>query len=109
MLYQLTRIVWLIVAVVETTLLFRFILRLFGANPGAQFTQFVYDVSAPLVAPFQFVFSTDVIQGNVFEWSSVLAIVVYWFIGWGVIKVSLLTRPATNSEVHAHLDEQERI
>jgi len=109
MLYQLTRIVWLVLAAVETILLFRFVLRLFGANPGAQFTQFVYDISAPLVAPFQFVFSTDVIQGNVFEWASLLAIIVYWFIAWGIIKILLLTRPVTQSEVHSHLDEQERI
>lgn len=109
MLYQLTRLIWLILAAVETILLFRFILRLFGANPAAQFTQFVYDLSAPLIAPFQFVFTTNVIQGNVFEWSSLLAIIVYWFLAWGIIKALLLTRPVSTTEVHSHLDEQERI
>ena len=67
----------------------RFLLELFAANPAAPFVQFVYRLSAGLMAPFYAVFPTQRIQGSVFDWSALLAMVVYGLVAW-----------ATESENH---------
>ena len=51
--YRGAQIVWYIANIIEIILLLRFFLRLVGANTGAAFTQFVYNISAPFMAPFQ--------------------------------------------------------
>ena len=59
----------------------RFIFRLFGANPSTPFVSLVYNISAPLVAPFAGIFgqntTIDPAIGAVFEWTSLIALVVY--------------------------------
>lgn len=87
------RIVWFIVGVVSAIIALRFILLLLGANQGAGFTDFIYTLSAPLVAPFVGIFGEPVYGTSVVEISSVLAIVVYLLIGWGIAKLFTLGRP----------------
>lgn len=82
------RIIWFIASIVIGLLVLRFILLLFGANPGNAFADFVYDTSRPLAAPFFGLFNYDgTITGNsYFELASLVAIAVYTLIA------SLLTR-----------------
>ncbi|NCN52490.1 YggT family protein [Candidatus Parcubacteria bacterium] len=108
-LYQMTRVVWYIFSVVEALLILRLILRLFGANAGAQFTQIVYSISGVLVAPFQFVFSTPTLEGSALELNTILAILVYWFVAWGIIRLILMTRPVTKYEAHSELSRQDEV
>ena len=59
-LYRSTKLIWYIFYVIETLLFFRFALKLFAANPGAGFTQFIYSLSSVFVAPFKFVFGIEI-------------------------------------------------
>lgn len=87
------RIVWFVIGLINVIIALRFIFLLLGANQGAGFTDFVYSVSAPLVAPFVGIFGEPVYGESVFEISSLLAIVIYTLIGWGIAKLLTLARP----------------
>lgn len=107
-LYRVTRIVWYVVYILEALLFGRFLLKMFGANPGAGFTDLVYSLSAVPLAPFRFVFGTDSVPGGVIEWSTLLAMLVYWFIGWAIIKFIVMHRPVGTHEASATLIEEDR-
>jgi uncharacterized protein YggT (Ycf19 family) len=66
-------------AVVETLLGFRLAFLLGEANSGNGFVDFIYDVTDPLVEPFQGIFANDTLSsGGVFEPATVIAMVVYF-------------------------------
>ncbi|OGG85823.1 hypothetical protein A2392_00150 [Candidatus Kaiserbacteria bacterium RIFOXYB1_FULL_46_14] len=108
-LFRTTRIVWYVFYVVEALLAFRFILKLLSANSGAGFTEFIYSVSAIPLAPFRFVFSNNAIGSNVFEWSTLLAMLVYWVLVWGIIKLVLMTRTVDTYRAKDALEEQDSV
>lgn len=87
------RIVWFIIGLINIIIALRFIFLLLGANKGAGFTDFIYSMSAPFVAPFVGIFGEPVYGESVFEISSLLAIVIYTLIGWGIAKLITLARP----------------
>ncbi len=105
-LYRGTQVVWYILGIIEIILAFRFLLRLFSANAGAGFTDFIYTISYPFVAPFQAVFSTTTVSGSAFEWTTLLAMVVYWIIARGIIQLLRMGKPVTNTEAAYKLDQQ---
>lgn len=80
----IVNIVYFVFGVIEVLLAIRFGLLLFGANPEAGFTQFIYDVTTPFMAPFFAVFGTTEVRGAVFEWSALLAIAVYGLLAFGI-------------------------
>ena len=86
-------IIWLILGVVEALLILRVALKALAANPASGFVQFVYSASAPLVAPFRGIFPTPVSAGNVLELSSLVAIVVYALIAWGLVWLLAILDP----------------
>ncbi|OGY52008.1 MAG: hypothetical protein A2951_02735 [Candidatus Buchananbacteria bacterium RIFCSPLOWO2_01_FULL_56_15] len=87
-----SEILWYIVDAIEALLLLRFALRLFVANPAAWFTRWVNVATDPLVAPFVSVFRITRVEGNVFEWTTLLAMVVYWLLGAAIIRLLLIGR-----------------
>lgn len=77
---------------IELLLVFRFFFRLLGANPANGFVSWIYSVSHPLVAPFADIFgqpvaTNGVVVRGVFEWASIIALILYGIVG------SLLLRP----------------
>ena len=79
--YILSRIIWLIGAVVIGLLLLRFFFILFGASPLNDFVRFVYDTTRPLVSPFFGLFNYNYVAGKaVVEVPCLVAIVVYTLI-----------------------------
>lgn len=81
------RLVDYVLGVVEVALGLRFLLKLFGANPNSGFASFVYDLTRPLVAPFHAVFGSTVEQSAVFEWSTLLAMVVYALLALAIVRL----------------------
>ena len=103
-LYRGTQIVWYIVGIIEVLLALRFVLKLLGANAGAGFTNFIYSASWFLAAPFYSVFHISQIEGNVFEWTSLLAMAVYGLIGWGIVKLFLMGKTVSTPEAASKLN-----
>lgn len=87
------RIVWFIIGLINAIIALRFVFLLLGANRGAGFTDFIYSLSAPLVAPFVGIFGEPVYGQSVFEMSSILAIIIYTLIGFAIAKLITLARP----------------
>lgn len=93
----LINIVYFITGVIITLLALRFLLLLFGANPSAGFSQLIYGLSAPFMAPFYAVFGTTQVEGAVFEWSALLAIAVYALLGWGIASLIDAVTPRSHA------------
>lgn len=106
-LYRGTQIVWYLFYIIETLLLFRFALKLIGANTGAGFTQFIYALSYPFAAPFLYVVNSPRIAGTTIEWSTLLAMLVYWVLAWGIVRLIVMGKPVSSYEAHRKLDAQD--
>ncbi len=106
-LYRGTQIVWYVVGLIEVLLAFRFVLKLLGANPFAGFTRFIYGVTYIFAAPFLNVFRITQVEGKIFEWTTLLAMFVYWVLAVGIVKIFLMGKTVSTPEAAAKLDEQE--
>ncbi|HEX3046933.1 MAG TPA: YggT family protein [Bacillota bacterium] len=107
-LFRSIQIIRAITGFLEALLAFRFILKLLGANPTAGFSSFIYKVSYPFAVPFLNVFRITQVRGSVFEWTTLLAMIVYWLIAWGIIKLLLMGKSVTTSEAAERLDEEDK-
>jgi len=88
------RVVWYITGAIVVLLLMRLILQLLGANDSAGFVNFVYSLSGMFAAPFFGIFSYEPSYGKSYlEVSTIVAIIVYYIIGWGIAKLATITRP----------------
>jgi len=96
--YRGSWVVWYIADLLELLLLLRFSLRLFGANPNAPFTSFVYQLTYPLVSPFFGVFGATPTQSGlgVFEWNSLLAMLVYYLVAVIVVRLFFTVRTVSS-------------
>ncbi len=88
------RIIYFLLSIVEIILAFRFVLRLFGANPGSGFVSFIYSISKIFLAPFTAIFSSVKTEGletaAVFEPSTLIAMAVYAVVAWLIVKLVLI-------------------
>lgn len=109
-LFRAYQIIWYILVFIEIVLAFRFVLKILGANPDAGFTTFVYGLSSPFAGPFLSIFRASATPGvettSFFEWSTLVAAIVYLVIAWGVIKIFKLGKPTDPREVVRSVDSQ---
>jgi hypothetical protein len=105
-LFRGTQVVWYLFSLLEILLAFRFVLKLTGANPAAGFTSFIYHTTWPFATPFISVFRTTQVAGAVFEWTTLLAMVVYLLIAWGISSLFVMSKTVSTPEAAAKLDKQ---
>ncbi|MHC1759201.1 MAG: YggT family protein [Negativicutes bacterium] len=90
------RVVNYILGILETLLAFRLIFKLLGANPDSGLVSFVYDTSKVLLVPFTAIFWSAATRGiettAVLEPDTIIAMVVYALIAWGIIKLFVVFR-----------------
>jgi len=92
--FRATAVVGFIVGIVDIVIAARFLGKLLGASAGSAFVNFIYQASAPLVAPFTGIFGDTGNKTNTFETASLVAIVVYAVIAWGiVVLIRIITAP----------------
>ncbi|MEK7604558.1 MAG: YggT family protein [Patescibacteria group bacterium] len=106
-LYRGTQIVWYILGLLEVLLAFRFVLKLLGANASAGFSSFIYNLSYPLAQPFLNVFQRTQMEGNIIEWTTLLAMLVYWMLALGIIRLLLMGKTVSTPEAASELHKQE--
>jgi uncharacterized protein YggT (Ycf19 family) len=107
-LFKGTQIVWYLLGLLEALLAFRFILKLTGANPAAGFTNFIYAVTWPFTAPFNAVFSKTTVQGSIFEWTTLLAMLVYYLIAFAIVRLFLMSKTVSTPEAAEKLDQENK-
>lgn len=76
--WTLTRVVTLIFTVLEVLLLFRFLLKLFGANQSQPLVAGLYGITDPLVRPFEGIFSIP--PDSPFDIAALMAIVFLFLV-----------------------------
>jgi hypothetical protein len=98
-LIRVSQLVWLCVAVIEALIGMRVLLKLIGANPINEFARFVYNLAAVFLAPFFGLTGSPASNGIVLEIPSLIAMLVYAFLGWGVVQIVwvLFNRPVTRT------------
>lgn len=89
------RVVWYIVGFILVLLAIRVILFLLGANQGSAFVDFIYAISGVFAAPFTGIFPAPTYGQFFFDTASVVAMVVYALVGWGITKLFTLTHRDT--------------
>ncbi len=88
-------VVWTLTGFVEIVVALRIIFKLIGANAGNGFVRFVYDLSGVFVNPFQGIVR-DVSSGSsVLEINSLIAMLIFVIIAWGVLKLFWLILTVT--------------
>ena len=100
--HRTVQLVYWIFGLIEGLILIRFILKALGANPSAGFAQFIYGITAPLVAPFYGLFGNPSAQGSVLELHSIVALIVYGLLAWLIGKLVWILVGETRSAVKTH-------
>ncbi len=105
--FRTYQIIWLMLGAIEVLLAFRLGLKMLAANPFSGFADLIYTVSSPFALPFQGILGTSVAsQGSVFEWSTIIAMIVYAIIAGGIVQVMQLFKPTNPKEVSEVVDSQ---
>lgn len=96
-LFRFNRILWSILGLVEIMLGLRFVLKLLGANPDSGFGTFIYGVTGLLVMPFTGLLPTWESGGAIFETTTLVAMLVFALICWGIVYVDRIASDNPNA------------
>lgn len=90
---KVEQVIYLLLGILESVLAIRVLLSLLGANRGNAFASLIYSVSYPFVAPFFGLFGYKFEYGVArLEVESIVAMIVYGLIGWGIVKLTRIGR-----------------
>jgi uncharacterized membrane protein YdbT with pleckstrin-like domain len=91
------KIIYYILGVLEVLFGFRLVFKLLGANPQSLFVSFVYTVSQAFLSPFVGIFRSTATKGieaqSVLEPTTIIAMIVYAVIAWGIVKFIEISKP----------------
>jgi len=85
--FKATQLIWLFLGVLEALLALRILLKLMAANPGNAFAAFLYSVTDIFLLPFVGLTGTPAVGEMVLELTSIIAMLVYALVGWGVERL----------------------
>jgi len=85
--FQVTRIIWTILGILEILLGIRFVLHLIAANPNSGFARFIYGLTNVFVVPFNGLVGTPMSDGVTLEVTTLIAMVIYALFIWVVVRV----------------------
>jgi hypothetical protein len=81
------RLIWLALGMLEALIALRIGLKLIGANPESLFAFVIYSVSYIFLFPFEGLVSSLAGGGVVLELSSIIAMMVYVMLAWGLERI----------------------
>ena len=96
---KISQVIWLFVGIIEVTAGLRVLLKLIGANPDNDFAGFIYNFAGVFLSPFFGLIGNPSSGGMVLEIASIIGMIVYALLGWGLISLilPLFDRPTTRS------------
>ena len=86
-LFQIDRIMWTVLGILEILLGLRFMLKLIAANPGSGFAGFIYGITGAFTAPFNSLLGTPAVDGASLEVTTLIAMAVYALLFWVLVRV----------------------
>lgn len=85
--YWITRVTYFVLGVLEVILGLRLLFRLLGANQDNGFITLLYSLSHIFVVGFNGIFNDQALGRSVFEVSTLIAMLVYALIAWGIVSL----------------------
>jgi len=86
------RVIWYIAGFIISLLALRIVMLMLGANPESPFVDFIYSISSIFAAPFYGIFPSPEYNGQFYlDSASIVAIIVYALIAWGLARLFTLT------------------
>ena len=82
--FKATQIIWLLLGLLEAVIALRVVFKLIGVNAANPFAKLLYSVTNIFVAPFASLTGAPASGGMVLEISSIIAMIVYALIAWGI-------------------------
>jgi hypothetical protein len=84
-------VIYFLFGALEVLLVFRLVFKLMGASLASSFVRMIYGLTGIFVMPFEGIFRRGFSQGlettSVLEPSTLVAIVVYSILAWGIAKL----------------------
>lgn len=85
-------LIYFIFGLLEILLAFRLIFKVMGASLASGFIRTIYSLTGPFVLPFEGIFRRGISQGvettSVFEPATLVALIVYAVLAWGIVKLT---------------------
>lgn len=94
----LTYAINVVLSIVQAFLGLRLILKLLGASPEANFVDWLYKTTDPLLEPFAGAFPTPVLErGIIIEFSTLFAMIAYAIAGYLLVELINFVYRATQT------------
>jgi len=85
--FKVTQIIWLLLGLLEAAIALRVLFKLIGVNAGNPFAALLYSFTNLFVAPFASLIGAPAAGGMVLEISSIIAMIVFLVIAWGLERI----------------------
>lgn len=96
-------LVYFFFGTLDVFLAFRLILKLTGANVGSAFVGLIYGLTGIFVMPFEGIFNKGyapgLVQTSVLEPATIVAILVYGLLAWGIVSLLRIVSGKKQSEI----------
>jgi hypothetical protein len=91
---RIKQVIYFVFGAINVLLVIRFVLLLLGASEESSFVNLIYGLSRAFILPFRGIFAEPTLGTSVFEWASLVAMIVYSLIAYGLARmVELLYAP----------------
>lgn len=93
---KIVYLIWLLFGILDMLLMFRFGLQLIDANPNNAFVNFIYDLTALFMKPFEGLVESPTSGDMVLDVSILVAVLVYSLVAWIIARLVwvILYRPS---------------
>ena len=85
--FKVTQLIWLLLGLLEAVIALRVVFKLIGVNAANPFAAFLYRLTDLFVAPFVGLTGAPAVGNMVLEISSVIAMIVYFLVAWGLERI----------------------
>ncbi len=85
--FKVTQLIWLFLGILEALLALRFLFKLIGVNEANTFASFLYGFTNLFVMPFESLIGAPSTAGMTFEFSTLIAMIIYALIGWALERL----------------------
>lgn len=83
-------VIYFLLGILETLLALRLVLKIAGASLSSGFVNLIYTLTGVFILPFEGIFRRGIAQGvettSVLEPSTIVAMIIYAVLAWGVVK-----------------------
>ena len=85
--FKATQIIWLLLGLLEASIALRIVFKLIAVNAANPFAKLLYGVTNLFVGPFKSLVGNPTSSNNVLEITSIIAMLVYLLIAWGIERI----------------------